>query len=308
MRAYKVVDAFSSKPFLGNPVAVVFDAEGLATAEMQAIARWTNLSETTFLLPPTSSEADYRLRIFTPRSELPFAGHPTLGSAHAVLEAGRVMLRAGRLVQECGVGLVRIAVEGDGAERRLTLALPPAKVTALSAADVDELEAVIGHRIVREVAPAIVDVGAVWVVAQLADADSVLALTPDFRRSATFEKRLGVTGLSLFGRHADGEAAIEVRSLHRHAASRRTRYAAVETAPSPCSIATAVSSRPGRATRRRRGAASGAMAASPWRSKRTARSALAALALRAWMAGLPIKPQVDGRSCRASAAVCMSRR
>ena len=184
MRAYKVVDAFSSKPFLGNPVAVVLDAEGLATAEMQAIARWTNLSETTFLLPPTSSEADYRLRIFTPRSELPFAGHPTLGSAHAVLEAGRVMLRAGRLVQECGVGLVRIAVEGDGAERRLTLALPPAKVTALSAADVDELEAVIGHRIVREVAPAIVDVGAVWVVAQLADADSVLALTPDFRRSA----------------------------------------------------------------------------------------------------------------------------
>jgi len=144
MRAYKVVDAFSSKPFLGNPVAVVLDAEGLATAEMQAIARWTNLSETTFLLPPTSSEADYRLRIFTPRSELPFAGHPTLGSAHAVLEAGRVMPRGGRLVQECGVGLVRIAVEGDGAERRLTLALPPAKVTALSAADVDELEAVIG--------------------------------------------------------------------------------------------------------------------------------------------------------------------
>ena len=85
MRAYKVVDAFSSKPFLGNPVAVVLDAEGLATAEMQAIARWTNLSETTFLLPPTSSEADYRLRIFTPRSELPFAGHPTLGSDHAVL-------------------------------------------------------------------------------------------------------------------------------------------------------------------------------------------------------------------------------
>ncbi|MBR0948291.1 PhzF family phenazine biosynthesis protein [Bradyrhizobium liaoningense] len=213
MRAYKVVDAFSSKPFLGNPVAVVLDAEGLATAEMQAIARWTNLSETTFLLPPTSSEADYRLRIFTPCSELPFAGHPTLGSAHAVLEAGRVMPRGGRLVQECGVGLVRIAVEGDGAERRLTLALPPAKVTALSVADVDELEAVIGHRIVREVAPAIVDVGAVWVVAQLADADRVLALTPDFRRSAAFEKRLGVTGLSLFGRQAGGEAAIEVRSF-----------------------------------------------------------------------------------------------
>src|SRR4051812_2630728 len=90
MRAYKVVDAFSSKPLLGNLVAVVLDAEGLDTAEMQAIARWTNLSETTFLLPPASAEADYRLRIFTPRSELPFAGHPALGSAHAMLEAGRV--------------------------------------------------------------------------------------------------------------------------------------------------------------------------------------------------------------------------
>src|SRR5918996_521405 len=108
MRAYKVVDVFTSKPLLGNPVAVVLDAEGLDTGQMQAIARWTNLSETTFLLPPTVPEADYRLRIFTPRSELPFAGHPTLGSAHAVLEAGLVNPRDGGLVQECGVGLVQL--------------------------------------------------------------------------------------------------------------------------------------------------------------------------------------------------------
>lgn len=90
MRPYKVVDVFTSKPLLGNPVAVVLDAEGLDTEQMQAIALWINLSETTFLLPPSMPEADYRLRIFTPRSEIPFAGHPTLGSAHAALEAGRV--------------------------------------------------------------------------------------------------------------------------------------------------------------------------------------------------------------------------
>src|SRR5271166_1959782 len=105
-RAYKVVDVFTSTPLLGNPVAVVLDAEGLDTEAMQRIARWTNLSETTFLLPPTNAEADYRLRIFTPRRELPFAGHPTLGSAYAALEAGRIAPRNGRLVQECGAGLI----------------------------------------------------------------------------------------------------------------------------------------------------------------------------------------------------------
>lgn len=214
MRAYKVVDAFSDTPFKGNPVAVILDAEDLDDDRMQAIARWTNLSETTFLLPATEPGADYRLRIFTPRSELPFAGHPTLGSAHAALEAGRATPRDGVLVQQCGQGLVRIAIEGDGAARRLVLDLPPATVTPLAPADVDELEAVIGRPVSREAAPAIVDVGAVWIVAQLADAGTLLSLQPDFARSARFERRLGATGLSLFGRHAEGgEAEIETRSF-----------------------------------------------------------------------------------------------
>src|SRR5688500_9449065 len=98
---------------------------------MQALAAWTNLSETTFLLPPERPEADYRLRIFTPRSELPFAGHPTLGSAHAAIEAGRVVARDGRLVQECGVGLVQLSAEGEGANRELSFSLPSATMTAL---------------------------------------------------------------------------------------------------------------------------------------------------------------------------------
>jgi PhzF family phenazine biosynthesis protein len=198
---------------LGNPVAVVLDAEALLTSDMQRIARWTNLSETTFLLPPTKTEADYCLRIFTPRSELPFAGHPTLGSAYAAIEAEMVEARDGRLIQECGVGLVELAVDGEGRDRRLTLSLPPAKLTTLQPDDINELESVLGHAIVRNAAPAIVNIGAVWVVAQLPNVDDLLALKPDFARSADFERRLGVTGLSVFAVHESGDAAIEVRSF-----------------------------------------------------------------------------------------------
>lgn len=210
MRAYKVVDVFTDAPFRGNPVAVVLDSESLSTEQMQTIARWTNLSETTFLLPPTNGEADYRLRIFTPVSELPFAGHPTLGSAHAALEAKRVTGKAGVLQQECGVGLIAISVDPSG---RLTFALPPAKVTALANDDVAELQAALGRAIVGESAPAMVDVGPIWVVAQLSSAEEVLALRPDMGRCADLERRLGVTGISVFGRCGDAGPNIEVRSF-----------------------------------------------------------------------------------------------
>ena len=211
-RAYAVVDVFTERPLLGNPVAVVLDAAGLDDAAMEAIARWTNLSETTFLLPPTVPGADYRLRIFTPGSELPFAGHPTLGSAHAALETGRVTPRGGRLVQECGVGLVEVAVEGVGAGRRLTLTLPQARVTDLPAADVTALEAVLGRAVVREAPPAIVDVGVVWLVAQLPDLAALLALRPDMVRCAALEQRLGVTGVTVFAKKGEGPE-VEVRSF-----------------------------------------------------------------------------------------------
>src|SRR5512132_3145504 len=109
MRKFKQVDAFTDRPFRGNPVAVVLDGQGLNSAEMQHIARWTNLSETTFLLP--SKVADYHLRIFSPTRELPFAGHPTIGSAHAALEAG--LARGGKIKQECGAGVLDLAID-DG--------------------------------------------------------------------------------------------------------------------------------------------------------------------------------------------------
>ncbi|WP_292032674.1 MULTISPECIES: PhzF family phenazine biosynthesis protein [unclassified Brevundimonas] len=197
-RRYRVVDAFSATPLMGNPVAIVLDAEGLSDGQMASIARWTNLSETTFVLPATTPGADYRLRIFTPERELPFAGHPTIGTAHAVLEAGLVELSNGGVTQECGVGLVNIAVTGSGSERRLALTLPPATMVPLDEGDVIELEAILGHPVSRPPAPAVIDVGAVWAVAQVENVDALLALTPDYARSAAFERRKGLTGLSLF--------------------------------------------------------------------------------------------------------------
>lgn len=212
-RDYKVVDVFTRQPLLGNPVAVVLDAEGLDTDTMQRIARWTNLSETTFLLPPTAETANYRLRIFTPMSELPFAGHPTLGTAHAVLESGRLAPRDGRFVQECGVGLVEVTVAGEGDDPRFAFDLPSAAVTALPAEEVDELENILGEAIDRTAAPAIIDVGPVWVVAQMPSVSMLLSLEPDFARCAALERRLGVTGVSVFALHDPDGTSIEVRSF-----------------------------------------------------------------------------------------------
>ncbi|TYC85284.1 PhzF family phenazine biosynthesis protein [Novosphingobium sp. BW1] len=213
-RAYTVVDVFSREPFCGNPVAVVLDAQGLSDAEMQTIARWTNLSETTFVLPPSDPRADYRLRIFTPASELPFAGHPTLGSAHAMITAGRVTPGPKGLVQECARGLVPIRVEEAKGMRYLVFTLPEAQVTPLGDTAIAELEAYLGAPIDRALEPVRVDVGAVWVVARLKSAQDVLALEPDLTRGAAFERRVKATGTSVYGPHEDGAPAdIEVRSF-----------------------------------------------------------------------------------------------
>lgn len=209
-RNYKTVDVFSSKPLFGNPVAVILDATGLSSERMQAIARWTNLSETTFVLPADDPEADYRLRIFTPDRELPFAGHPTLGSAHAVIEAGICTGREGRVVQQCRVGLVPVSIEHDDGNGKLYLRMPPAQHRSLTPSEVSELCALLGHQVRTDPAPALIDVGAVWVVAEIENADSLASLRPDFAQSAAFERKLGATGISLY---AAGNAGIEVRSF-----------------------------------------------------------------------------------------------
>ena len=126
-RRFLQLDVFADRLFAGNPLAVVVDAEGLDGASMQRIARWTNLSETAFLLPPTQPQADYRVRIFTPRQELPFAGHPSVGSAYAAIEAGLIEPGKRALIQQCSAGLLPVRVNGDGAARIIHVQAPPAR-------------------------------------------------------------------------------------------------------------------------------------------------------------------------------------
>ena len=219
-RPFMQVDVFTERPYHGNPVAVVLDARGLDASAMQAIARWTNLSETTFVLPPEDPKADYRLRIFTPDSELPFAGHPTIGSAWALLQSGRATPRDGRLVQQCNAGLVPISVDwaaGPGAPaarraQRIWLRLPSAVERALDTRARATLERALGAAAVAE--PRIVDVGPVWLVAQLASADAVLSLRPDPAGVAALSREIGLTGITVFGASASRDAAAwEVRSF-----------------------------------------------------------------------------------------------
>jgi PhzF family phenazine biosynthesis protein len=212
---FQTVDVFTAVPFMGNPLAVVLDADDLSTAQMQRIANWTNLSETTFVLRATQASADYRVRIFTPGAELPFAGHPTIGTAHALLEAGRIAPRDGALVQECAAGLVALTVRhADDGARWLSFDLPAPTLTPLDAAHVDDLVQMLGTPLARDAQPCLVDVGARWVVAQLPDAAAVLAAKPDLQRMMARDLRDGHTGVVVFGPYADGSnARIEVRAF-----------------------------------------------------------------------------------------------
>jgi PhzF family phenazine biosynthesis protein len=185
-RPFRQVDVFGSEPFRGNPVAVVLDATGLATAQMQGFARWTNLSETTFVLPPEDPSADYQVRIFTPATELPFAGHPTLGTCHAWLEFGHAPRRAGRIVQQCGAGLV--AVRQDRGQ--LGFAAPP----LLRSGPVDEqligqAAAQLGIARSDVVDAQWADNGPGWIAIMLVSAQAVLDV-----RCGTGDLDLGIAG------------------------------------------------------------------------------------------------------------------
>jgi len=192
--SFKQVDVFTDRPFLGNPVAVVIGADGLDTHTMQRIACWTNLSETTFLLK--SEAADYRLRIFTPRQELPFAGHPTIGSAHAAFDSGFVS-RKKFLKQECGAGVIDLSVE----EGRIFLRGPQARI-----GDVRKTLP-FAAKLLR------VDVGPVWIVGEVADSSKLAALEPDTAAIARFSLDHEATGVTLFAASGESEAAIHVRSF-----------------------------------------------------------------------------------------------
>lgn len=212
---FKQVDVFTNTPYLGNPVAVVLEAQGLTGQEMQRIANWTNLSETTFVLSPTQPGADYLVRIFTPHSELPFAGHPTLGTAHALLEAGRIAPRNGVLVQECGAGLIELTVTSSaGTSPLIAFDLPTPGFVSLTDKQVDELEALLGNPVQRDHSPQMINVGPVWTVVQMVNAEAVLALRPDLARMRLFDERNESIGVVVFGAYEKGSpAAIEVRAF-----------------------------------------------------------------------------------------------
>ena len=207
--AFQQVDVFTAVPFQGNPVAVVLDGDGVSSATMQSIAAWTNLSETAFVCAATDPRADYRLRIFTPRRELPFAGHPTIGSAHAVLRHGLTPRTAGRLVQECGKGLVDIKIDRE----RLFLALPEPRFREPTSAQVGAVAEGLGIVTADIRRAAIIDVGPVWFTVELASGDAVGALAPDMAKLAALNP-IGITGVNVFGLYPRGVGTdVEVRSF-----------------------------------------------------------------------------------------------
>ncbi|MFP7365963.1 PhzF family phenazine biosynthesis protein [Corynebacterium callunae] len=203
MRKFFQVDVFGNQPLMGNPLAVFTAADDLSEAHMAAIARWTNLSETTFLLTPTTAEADYRVRIFTPTGELPFAGHPTLGSAHAFLENGGTPRHEGVVIQECTAGLVRVRT----AETLAFEAPPTIKKGPLLDAHLQRLCSALGVSPQDVIGHQWVDNGPGWVVLELKSADAVLAVEPDF--STYPEAKVGLLGAYPAG----SPAAFEVRAF-----------------------------------------------------------------------------------------------
>ena len=201
---FSQVDVFTDELMYGNPVAVVHDADGLDDDQLAAFARWTNLSETTFLLAPTDPGADYRLRIFTTYRELPFAGHPTLGSARAWLAAGGVPKTSGEIVQECGAGLVRVRDDGG----RLAFAAPPLlRGGPVDEADVQQVAAGLGIDRADVIGAQWADNGPGWIAVLLRSADAVLAVEP--RGFGAIDK-VGVVGPHAPG----GPADVEVRAFY----------------------------------------------------------------------------------------------
>src|SRR5580704_3223210 len=201
LRQFRQVDVFTETAYGGNPLAVVLGADGLTTSQMQRFANWTNLSETTFLVEPSDDRADYLVRIFTPSQELPFAGHPTLGTCHAWLEAGGTPREPGRVSQQCGAGLVTVATSQEG----LRFAAPP----LVRSGPVDDQLAEHVAEILRISRDEIVDLqwadnGPGWIAVLLASADAVLAVRP-----GPTDLDLGIAGPYPAG----GPAAFEVRAF-----------------------------------------------------------------------------------------------
>ncbi|KAK6200477.1 uncharacterized protein RJT21DRAFT_121388 [Scheffersomyces amazonensis] len=219
MPTFKQVDVFTNVKFKGNPLAVFFDAVHLTTAEMKSISNWTNLSETTFVLPPTTPDADYKVRIFTTQSELPFAGHPTIGTCFSLLEAGLIKPnKDNKIIQECGAGLVEITIKGYDEEVKdlsqvfLSFKLPyykPSEINEDQILEVANSLSISTHAI--EGSPVLIDDGPKWLTFQLQSGQAVLDLEPNYSEIANLSIKYDWAGYNIFGKHDDG--SLELRSL-----------------------------------------------------------------------------------------------
>lgn len=213
MRSIKQVDVFTADPYFGNPVAVVLGADGMSTEDMQRFANWTNLSETTFVMAPEDPVADYKVRIFTTVAELPFAGHPTIGTCHAWLEAGGEPKTPGTVVQECGLGLVNLR----SADGRLAFAAPD----LLRSGPVSDEEITMACAVLQIDRSQVIeaqwcDNGPGWIGLLLDSAQTVLNIEPDYSAAEAYD--IGIVGrapIGIAGAHDGGEAAIEVRAFFR---------------------------------------------------------------------------------------------
>ena len=204
-RRYVQLDVFADRPGAGNPLAVVLDADGLDDATMQGIARWTRLPETTFVLPPATPAGSYRVRMFSPRREVPFAGHPSVGTAHVVLDAGLASPVDGVLMQECNVGVLPLRVSGAGASRTIAVRTPRARVVEVARADDVRLVDTLHGLPPGALPPALMDGGRRWWLAEVRDETALRSVEPAWDAIATLADATGTMGMCAFAR-ADAEA------------------------------------------------------------------------------------------------------
>lgn len=212
LRPFAHMDVFAHRPGTGNPLAVVLDAEGLDSAQMQAIASWTNVVETTFLLPPSTPEAAYRVRIFTPQREIPFAGHPSLGSAHAWLEAGGKPGDDDEMLQECGAGLLPIHVE-DREYRRLFFRTPAVQSIREASANEPGMSAALSGLALGSLPPAQVEAGRRWWLVELANEATLRELRPNLDAIANWSRMSDSMGLCVFARCPNQPYQLAVRAF-----------------------------------------------------------------------------------------------
>lgn len=212
-RRYVQLDVFASRPGAGNPLAVVLDAEGLDDPTMQAIARWTRLPETTFVLPAASDDASYRIRIFSPRREVPFAGHPSVGTAHVLLDAGMVTPRDGLLVQDGLAGKLPLKVSGDGAMRSVAVRTPRARVQEIAPPDDARLRAALTGLALGDLPPVLMDGGRRWWLAELASEAELRAAIPDWDAISALAEGTQSMGLFVYARSDDPVYHFAVRAF-----------------------------------------------------------------------------------------------